>query len=139
MLTVAGAPGVAWSKDLAGETRGGGVLVFTAGAAISLANDITLEAIPISRVVNVARLLRPLPPTTTLPPPRYDRKRLLAACAERAPGEATTASNPFVQPPGQPFPGLPTADIVPKCHKVGGAPSGRARGTCDKLAQAAAE
>ena len=81
---MAGAPGVAWTKDLAGET-GAGVYVFTGKAAISLANDITLEKIPISRVANVARLVRPLPPATRLPAPTYDTKRLIAACAERAP------------------------------------------------------
>ena len=83
-FTVAGAPGVAWTKDLAGET-GAGVYVFTGKAAISLANDITLEEIPISRVENVARLVRPLPPATRLPAPTYDTKRLIAACAKRAP------------------------------------------------------
>ena len=83
-FTVAGAPGVAWTKDLAGET-GAGVYVFTGKAAISLANDITLEKIPISRVEDVARLVKPLPPATRLPAPTYDTKRLIAACAEQAP------------------------------------------------------
>jgi hypothetical protein len=83
-FTVAGAPGVAWTKDLAGET-GAGVYVFTGKAAISLANDITLETIPISRVEAVARLVKPLPPATQLPAPTYDPKRLVAACAERTP------------------------------------------------------
>ena len=83
-FTVAGAPGVAWTKDLAGET-GAGVYVFTGKAAISLANDITLEKIPISRVEAVARLVKPLPPETRLPAPTYDTKRLLAACAKQAP------------------------------------------------------
>jgi hypothetical protein len=83
-FTAAGAPGVAWTKDLAGET-GAGVYVFTGKAAISLANDITLEAIPISRVEAVSKLVRPLPPAKSLPPPTYDTRRLLAACAERAP------------------------------------------------------
>jgi len=82
-FTVAGAPGVAWTKDLAGET-GAGVYVFTGKAAISLANDITLEQIPISRVEAVARLVKPLPPETRLPAPTYDTKRLLAACAKQA-------------------------------------------------------
>jgi hypothetical protein len=81
---VAGAPGVAWTKDLAGET-GAGVYVFTGKAAISLANDITLEKIPISRVEDVARLVKPLPPATKLPAPTYDTKRLVAACAEQSP------------------------------------------------------
>ena len=79
-----GRPGVAWTKDLAGET-GAGVYVFTGKAAISLANDITLEKIPISRVEDVARLVKPLPPATRLPAPTYDTKRLIAACAEQAP------------------------------------------------------
>jgi len=83
-FTVAGAQGVAWTKDLAGQT-GGGVLVFTGDAAISLANDLTLEVIPISRLEAVARLVRPLPPDTRLPPPRYDTRGLLAGCADRAP------------------------------------------------------
>lgn len=79
---VGGASGVAWTKELAGET-GAGVYVFSGDAAISLANDITLEKIPISRVVAVARLVKPLPPATRLPAPTYDAKRLVAACAER--------------------------------------------------------
>ena len=83
-FTAAGASGVAWTKDLAGETAGG-VLIFTGDAAISLANDITLEMIPISRLEAVAQLVRPLPPDTQLPPPRYHTQRLLAACGERAP------------------------------------------------------
>lgn len=83
-FTVGGAPGVAWTKNLAGET-GAGVYVFTGKAAISLANDITLEVIPISRVEAVARIVRPLPPARRLPPPSYDTQRLVAACAERAP------------------------------------------------------
>ena len=82
-FSVAGATGVAWTKDLAGET-GGGVLVFTGTTVISLANDITLEEIPISRLEAVARLVRPLPPVTHLAPPRYDTRGLLDACAERA-------------------------------------------------------
>ena len=85
-FTVAGAPGVAWTKDLAGET-GAGVYVFTGKAAISLANDITLEAIPISRVEAVSKLVRPLPPAKSLPAPTYDTRSLLAACAERTPVE----------------------------------------------------
>ena len=64
------------------------VYVFTGKAAISLANDITLEAIPISRVEAVSKLVRPLPPAKRLPPPAYDTRRLLAACAERTPGPA---------------------------------------------------
>ena len=84
MKTVAVARGVAWRKNLAGET-GGGVMVFTGNAAISLANDITLESIPISRFEAVARLVRPLPPATSLPAPRFDTRRLLAACAESSP------------------------------------------------------
>jgi hypothetical protein len=83
-FSVGGAPGVAWTKDLAGET-GGGVIVFTGPAMITLANDITLEKIPISRLEAVARLVRPLPPATALPRPRYPTARLLAACATRAP------------------------------------------------------
>ena len=83
-FTVAGAPGVAWTKNLAGET-GAGVYVFTGKAAISLANDITLDVIPISRVEAVARIVRPLPPARRLPRPTYDTRRLVAACAERAP------------------------------------------------------
>jgi hypothetical protein len=83
-FTVAGAPGVAWTKDLAGET-GAGVLIFTASTAISLANDITLEKIPISRLEAVSRLVRPLPPDRQLPAPSYDTRGLLAACADRAP------------------------------------------------------
>ena len=83
-FTAAGASGVAWTKDLAGET-GGGVLIFTGNTAISLANDITLEMIPTSRLEAVAQLVRPLPPDTQLLPPRYDTERLLAACADRAP------------------------------------------------------
>ena len=83
-FTVAGAPGVAWTKNLAGET-GAGVYVFTGKAAISLANDITLEVIPISRVEAVSKLVRPLPPAASLPAPTYDTHRLLAGCAERAP------------------------------------------------------
>jgi hypothetical protein len=81
---VGGAPGVAWTKDLAGET-GGGVVVFTGPAMLTLANDITLEKIPISRLEAVARLVRPLPPTTALPKPRYPTAPLLAGCAEQAP------------------------------------------------------
>ncbi len=83
-FTAAGAPGVAWTKDLAGET-GAGVYVFTGKAAISLANDITLEKIPISRVEHDARLVKPLPPAARLSTPTYDTKRLIAACAEQAP------------------------------------------------------
>lgn len=83
-FTAAGAPGVAWTKDLAGET-GAGVYVFTGKAAISLANDITLEKIPIARAAAVARLVEPLPPATRLPAPAYDTERLVAACAERSP------------------------------------------------------
>lgn len=83
-FTAGGAPGIAWTKDLAGET-GGGVLVLTGNAAISLANDITLESIPISRFEAVARLVRPLPPATALPKPGYDTRRVLAACATREP------------------------------------------------------
>ncbi len=82
-FTAAGAPGIAWTKDLAGET-GAGVYLFTGKAAISLANDITLEKIPISRVDAVARLVEPLPPATRLPTPTYDSKRFVAACAKRA-------------------------------------------------------
>jgi hypothetical protein len=81
---VGGAPGVAWTKDLAGES-GGGVIVFTGDSTISLANDITLESIPITRLVEVARLVRPLPPATSLPAPRYATAKLLAGCASRAP------------------------------------------------------
>jgi hypothetical protein len=83
-FTAGGAPGVAWRKDLAGET-GGGVIVFSGNAAISLANDITLESIPMSRFEAVARLVRPLPPATSLPKPTYDTRRILAACATREP------------------------------------------------------
>jgi hypothetical protein len=83
-FTVGGAPGVAWTKDLAGET-GGGVIVFTGSAMLTLANDITLEKIPISRLEAVARLLRALPPATALPKPQYATAPLLAGCAERAP------------------------------------------------------
>ena len=63
---MAGAPGVAWTKDLAGET-GAGVYVFTGKAAISLANDITLEAIPISRVEAVSKLVQPAAARPTTP------------------------------------------------------------------------
>jgi hypothetical protein len=83
-FTTADAAGVAWTKDLSGET-GGGVILFTGDAAISLANDITLESIPMSRFVAVAKLVRPLPPATTLPKPTYDTRRILAACATRDP------------------------------------------------------
>ena len=83
-FTAGGAPGVAWTKNLAGET-GGGVIVFSGNAAISLANDITLESIPMSRFVAVAKLVRPLPPAAALPEPSYDTRRVLAACATREP------------------------------------------------------
>ncbi len=81
---VGAAPGVAWTKDLAGET-GAGVIVFTGDSTISLANDITLESIPMSRLVKVAKLVRPLPPATALPVPQYGVPKLLAGCASRAP------------------------------------------------------
>lgn len=83
-FSVGKAPGVAWRKDLAGET-GGGVLVFSGGSVISLANDITLASIPMSRLTAVAKLVRPLPPATSLPPPAYPVRPLLAACASRKP------------------------------------------------------
>jgi len=83
-FSAGGAPGVAWTKDLAGET-GGGVIIFTGPAMLTLANDITLEKIPISRLEAVARLVRALPPATSLPTPRYAIQPLLAGCAERAP------------------------------------------------------
>jgi hypothetical protein len=83
-FSVGGAPGVAWTKDLAGET-GGGVIIFTGPAMLTLANDITLEKIPISRLEAVTRLVRALPPATSLPKPRYATAPLLARCAERAP------------------------------------------------------
>ena len=62
-----------------------GVYIFSGRAAISFANDITLEKIPISRVEAVARLVKPLPPATGLPAPTYDTKSLIAGCAEQAP------------------------------------------------------
>ena len=85
-FSVGAAPGVAWTKDLAGET-GAGVIVFTGPAMITLANDITLEKIPISRLEAVARLVKPLPPAKALPKPDYPTARLLAGCATRAPVE----------------------------------------------------
>jgi hypothetical protein len=48
-FTVGGAPGVVWTKDLAGDS-GGGAFVFTGDDAITFANDITLEGISISQV-----------------------------------------------------------------------------------------
>ena len=83
-FTAAGAPGVAWKKDLAGES-GAGVFLFTGKATISFANDITLENIPISRVEAVSRLVRPFPPTRRLAAPEYDTRRLLRGCADLKP------------------------------------------------------
>ena len=78
------AVGVAWTKDLAGET-GVGVILFTDRAMVSLANDIQLEKIPLSQVEAVSRLVRPVPPARGLPAPAYPTKPLLAACAETSP------------------------------------------------------
>ncbi|MSO95070.1 MAG: hypothetical protein EXQ81_04655 [Thermoleophilia bacterium] len=76
-----GATGVAWARDLAGET-GVGAFLFTGDTVISFANQIRLEKIPIATVEAVTRLVRPLPPARRFEAPTHDTRRLLAACAE---------------------------------------------------------
>lgn len=83
-FAVGDAAGVAWTKDIPGET-GGGVILFTGGAMISLGTELALQSVPMSRFEAIARLTRPLPPARRLPPPRYAAGRLLSGCAQRAP------------------------------------------------------
>ena len=119
-------PGVAWTKDLAGET-GGGVIVFTGPAMLTLANDITLEKIPISRLEAVARLVRALPPARVLPKPQYATAPLLAACAERAPAcPPSRVPAPSVRATGRravrrrrPSPPAPHRPVPSACRRRG--------------------
>ena len=91
-FTVAGAPGVAWTKDLAGETAAG-VYVFT-GKAGSPSPTTSRSRRSRSRGSRaVSKLVRPLPPAKRLPPRRL-RHALAARCLRRTRSRGVAPPDP---------------------------------------------